>query len=78
MRYSIIFNILGMMAKYIGFLFVIPIICAILLKENNVIIPFLTTGLMAVLLGFLFSIKKVEQKAEICYNTESNYSFGGK
>ena len=62
MRYSLIFNILGMMSKYIGVLFIIPILCAICLKENNAIIPFLTTGIIATILGFLFSIKKVEQK----------------
>ena len=62
MRYSLILNILGMMAKYIGILFLIPIICALLLKEYNAIIPFLTTGIIALIIGFLFSIKKVEQK----------------
>ena len=62
MRYEIIFNILGMMSKYIGILFIIPIVCAILLKENSAIIPFLTTGIVAIVLGFLFSIKKIDQK----------------
>ena len=62
MRYNLILNILGMMSKYIGVLFVIPIICAVLLKEYNAIIPFFITGIVAVILGFLFSIKKVEQK----------------
>ena len=58
MRYNIIFNILGMMAKYIGFLFLIPVMCAILIKEYNAIIPFLITGIIALILGILFSIKK--------------------
>lgn len=62
MRYNLILNILGMMAKYIGILFIIPILCAILIKEYNAIIPFLTTGIIALIIGFLFSIKKVEQK----------------
>ncbi len=62
MRYNIIFSILGLMSKYIGILFVIPIICAILLKENSAIIPFLTTGIVAIVLGFLLTIKKTEQK----------------
>jgi len=62
MRYSLILNILGMMAKYIGVLFLIPIICAILIKEYSAITPFLTTGIIALAIGFLFSIKKVEQK----------------
>lgn len=62
MRYNLILNILGLMSKYIGFLFIIPIICALLLKEYCAIIPFLTTGLCAIIVGYLFSIKKVEQK----------------
>ena len=62
MRYSLILNILGMMAKYIGILFVIPIVCALLLKEYNAVVPFLITGIVALIFGFLFSIKKVEQK----------------
>ena len=62
MRYNLILNILGMMAKYIGILFLIPILCAILLKEYNAITPFLITEMIAFAIGFLFSIKKVEQK----------------
>ena len=62
MRYNIILNILGMMSKYIGALFVIPVICAILLKENSAIIPFLATGIVAIAFGFLLTIKKAEQK----------------
>ena len=62
MRYDLILNILGMMSKYIGILFSIPIICAILLKEYNAIMPFFVTGVIAAIIGFLFSIKKVEQK----------------
>lgn len=62
MRYNLILNVLGMIAKYIGFLFLIPILCAILLKEYNAIVPFLTTGVFALVMGFLLTIKKVEQK----------------
>ena len=62
MRYNLIFNILGLISKYIGVLFILPIICAVVLSEYNSIIPFLLTGIIATLLGFLFSIKKVEQK----------------
>jgi hypothetical protein len=50
------------MSKYIGALFIIPMVCAFLLKEANAIIPFLVTGAIAVILGWIFSIKKVEQK----------------
>lgn len=62
MRYSIILNILGMMSKYIGVLFLIPIVCAVLLKENSAILPFFVTGVIAIAFGFLLTIKKVEQK----------------
>ena len=62
MRYHIILNILGMMSKYIGILFIIPIVCAVLLKENSAVVPFLTTGVVAIILGFLLTIKKAEQK----------------
>lgn len=62
MRYSLILNILGMMAKYIGVLFLIPILCAILIKEYSAIVPFLSTGIIALIIGFLLTIKKVEQK----------------
>ena len=62
MRYNLILNILGMISKYIGILFLIPLVCAFFLKEYNAIIPFLSTGIVALIIGFLFSIKKVEQK----------------
>lgn len=62
MRYNLILNILGLMAKNIGILFLIPIICALLLKEYGAIAPFLITGIIAYLIGLLFSINKVEQK----------------
>lgn len=62
MRYNLILNILGMISKYIGILFLIPIICAILVKEYSAIIPFSITGFIALIIGFLFSIKKAQQK----------------
>ncbi len=62
MRYNLIFNILALMAKYIGVLFIIPIVCAVLLKEYDAIAPFLVTGIVSIIIGFLFSIKKIPQK----------------
>ena len=62
MRYSLIFNILGLISKYIGIMFIIPIICAFILGENNHTSPFLTSMIIALVLGLLFSIKKAEQK----------------
>ena len=62
MRYSIIFNILGTFLKHIGALFIVPIIAAFFLNESKEIIPFLITGIFTIALGFLFTIKKVNQK----------------
>ena len=62
MRYNLILNILGLNAKYIGYLFIFPIIAAILLKESSEILPFLITGLVAILLGYFLSFNKVSQK----------------
>lgn len=62
MRYNLIFNILGLISKYIGAMFIFPIICALILKENNHIIPFLTSMLLALFLGIMLSYGKVQQK----------------
>ena len=62
MRYNLIFNILGLISKYIGTMFIIPIIGACILHETDHITPFLTSLAVATIVGFLFSIKKAEQK----------------
>lgn len=62
MRYNVILNVLGIISKYVGGLFIIPIIAAILLNEKNDILPFFISGIIAILIGYLFSIKKAEQK----------------
>ncbi len=62
MRYNLILNILGMISKYIGLMFIIPVLCALCIKEQGEIYPFLYTGLGAILLGYLFSINKAQQK----------------
>ena len=55
MRYSLIFNVLGLIAKYLGFVFLPSVLMAILLKEYNHIIPFLVTGITVFVIGFLLS-----------------------
>ena len=65
MRYNIIFNILGLISKYVGIMFIIPIVAAIILKEYNDIMPFFASFVIALLLGFLLSVKKVSQKVLI-------------
>lgn len=62
MRYDLVFNILGLLSKYISVMFIIPIIVAFILKETNHIFPFFLTGIIALFLGFVFSFKKVPQK----------------
>jgi len=62
MRYNLILNILGLISKYIGVMFLIPVICALILKENNHITPFLVSMIIALSLGLLLSIKKAAQK----------------
>lgn len=62
MRYSLILNILGMISKYIGIMFLIPTVAAFVLREPEDAVPFLITGLIAALIGFLLSFKKVSQK----------------
>ena len=62
MRYNLIFDILGLLSKYISAMFLIPIVAAIVLNEISHIPPFLITGFIALLLGFLFSINKANQK----------------
>ena len=63
MRYNLIFNILGLISKYVGIMFIIPIVAAIILKEYNDIMPFFASFVIALLLGFLLSVKKVSQKS---------------
>ena len=62
MRYNLIFNILGLISKYIGVMFVIPIIASCFLNEKNHIVPFLSSMLIAFIIGIIFSFKKVNQK----------------
>lgn len=62
MRYNLIANILGLISKYIGMMFVIPIIAACILKETPHIYPFLTSMAIALIAGLILSYKKVPQK----------------
>lgn len=62
MRYGLILNILGLISKYIGIMFIIPVVAALILSEPKEAIPFLTSGIIAVLIGFLLSCKKTCQK----------------
>ena len=62
MRYNLIFNILGMIARYIGIMFIIPIIAGFCLNEQNEILPYIVTGLVSIIIGILFSINKADKK----------------
>lgn len=61
MRYYLILNILGLISKYIGIIFIFPIIVAICLKEYSSITPFLITGIISCIFGYIFSCKKACQ-----------------
>ena len=62
MRYNLIFYILSMAFKHIGILFLIPVAVAILLQENKEILPFISTALISILIGFIFSINNTNKK----------------
>lgn len=62
MRYGLILNVLGMLLKYIGIMFIIPIAAAIFLKEYVEIFPYITAGAISFLLSILFSLNKTNQK----------------
>ena len=66
MRYNLIFNILGMIAKYIGIMFIIPIVAGFILKEPNSVMPYFVTGVVSLFIGVLFSINKADKKAQTC------------
>lgn len=62
MRYNLISNILGLISKYIGVMFIIPIMAALFLGEYDHIKPYAIAGCCAVLLGYILSVRKVNQK----------------
>ena len=62
MRYNVIANVMGLIAKYIGIMFILPIIAALILKEPYTIVHFLTAGLVSILIGYILSANKAEQK----------------
>lgn len=62
MRFNIIFSVLGLLSKYIGFMFLIPIIAAFCLKEPKEAIPFLASGIITLLISYIFSLNKAPQK----------------
>ena len=62
MKFNIIFYGIGTVLKYLGILFLLPIVCAVCFKENHAIAPYLVTSLVSSALGFLMTTKKVEEK----------------
>ena len=53
-----VLNALSIVLRYISILLLVPIICAIVLKEYNAIIPFVITAFVSLFLGFLFNKKQ--------------------
>lgn len=62
MRYGLILNILGLISKFLGILFVPSIIVALAMKEYSAILPFLAGIVSSLALGFLLNIKKENKK----------------
>lgn len=62
MRYGLILNVLSMLLKYIGIMFVIPIIAALCIGEYLEITPYIVAGVICVILSFLFSLNKFHNK----------------
>ena len=61
MRYNLILNVLGLIAKYTAVLFILPILACVVLKENSQIMPYVLSGAMTYLIGIIFSFNKVPQ-----------------
>ena len=62
MKFNIIFYGIGTVLKYLGILFLLPIICAVCFGETGAILPYVVASLVSSVLGFLMSAKKVEEK----------------
>lgn len=62
MRYNLILNVLGLIAKYTATLFILPIVACVVLKENSQIMPYVLSGALTYLIGVIFSFNKVPQK----------------
>ena len=62
MRINILLNAIGLVLKYAGLFFLLPIIVAVVFKEYTAIIPFIVAFLASEALGFLLTIKKAEEK----------------
>ncbi len=63
MRLKYIANALGLICKYIGMVIILPILIAIYYKEYNSILPFITTAVISILIGFI--LQKNNEKQEM-------------
>jgi len=61
MRYGLILNVLGMIAKYIGIMFLIPVFAAFFLNEPKEAMPFFITAAIAYIIGLLFDFKRKKE-----------------
>ncbi|MBR1618047.1 TrkH family potassium uptake protein, partial [bacterium] len=62
MRHNVVLNVMGLITKYIGLMFIFPTLAALVLKEYSAVAPFLYAGILSVVLGYIFLIKKANQK----------------
>lgn len=62
MRYGLISNILGLISKFLSFIFIPPILVALSMKEYSHILPFTVGAIFCLILGFILTLKKEHQK----------------
>jgi len=62
MRFNVIFSILGDLMKFVGIIFLIPIVVAFVLNEPKESVPFLITAIVVFVFSFLLSSLKAEKK----------------
>ena len=62
MRINILLNAIGLVLKYAGIFLLLPVIIAVIFKENSAILPFVTAFIISEVLGFTLTIKKAEEK----------------
>ena len=53
-----VLNALSIVLRYLSILLLVPVICAIVLKEYTATIPFIITAIVSLILGFLFNKKQ--------------------
>ena len=62
MRFKVISNTVGIILKFMSLVFIFPVVFAICCKEYTSILPFIISGGISLLLGYLFSLNDASEK----------------